>query len=74
MIKAALETESGTPLLFLGLSWENVTRLFDGKPILVRAEAMRELGLPDLMVALHYGHTEEAILAELKENGFKLPE
>ncbi|HEY0933725.1 MAG TPA: hypothetical protein VGD91_08285 [Trebonia sp.] len=69
MIKAAAKTKLGVPVLILGLSGENVTRLAAGEPIRVSAAAMRELGLPQLEVVLHYGRTEDDILAELSSHG-----
>ena len=74
MIKAAGKTALGVPLLLLGLSGENVTRLAAGEPIRVSASAMRGLGLPQLEVILHYGRTEDDILAELKAHGLELGE
>jgi hypothetical protein len=74
MIKAAGKTGLGLPVLFLGLSGENVTRLAAGEPIRVSATAMRELGLPQIEVVLHYGRTEDDIRAELKAHGVQLEE
>lgn len=74
MIKAAMKTASGTPVLFLGLSGENVTRLAAGEPIRVSAAAMSALGLPQVEVILHYGRTEGDILAELGAHGVKVEE
>ena len=45
MIKAVSRTGLGEPLLFLGLSGENVTRLVAGEPILITSAQMAELGL-----------------------------
>jgi hypothetical protein len=74
MIKAAGKTGLGVPMLFLGLSGENVTRLAAGEQIRVSAAAMRELGLPQIEVVLHYGRTEDDILAELKAHGMQVRE
>lgn len=74
MIKAGSRTALGEPLLFLGLSGENVTRLAAGEPILIRSAQMAELGLPPMVVAIHYGRTEEDILAEAKAHGITLRE
>ena len=72
MIKAASRTALGEPLLFLGLSGENVTRLAAGEPILIRSAQMAELGLPSMVIAIHYGRTEEDILDEVKAHGITL--
>lgn len=74
MIKAAGRTALGVPLLFLGLSGENVTRLAAGEPIRVSASAMAALGLPQMEVVLHYGRTEDDIVADLKAHGVKTGE
>jgi hypothetical protein len=74
MIKASAKTALGVPVLFLGLSGENVARLAAGEPIRVSAEAMRELGLPQVEVVIHYGKTEDDILAELKAHGMQVRE
>ncbi len=46
MIKAAGKTAFGTPVLFLGLSGENVTRLAAGEQVRVGASAMAAPGGP----------------------------
>jgi hypothetical protein len=74
VIKAAGKTKAGALVLFLGLSGENVTRLAAGEPIRVSAGAMAALGLPQVEVILHYGRTEDDILAELKAHGMQVGE
>ncbi len=69
MIRALTEV-NGQPMVFLGLSGENITRLIAGEPIMVN---MNELGLPPLNVVIMYGKTERAIAAELMEHGFIPP-
>lgn len=72
MIKASSRTALGEPMLFLGLSGENITRLAAGEPILIRSAQLAELGLPPMVIAIHYGRTEDDIVAELKEHGVTL--
>jgi len=72
VIKASSRTALGESLLFLGLSGENVTRLAAGEPILIRSAQMAELGLPPMVIAIHYGRTEEDIIAELGDYGIAL--
>jgi hypothetical protein len=72
VIKATGKTGLGLPLLLLGLSGENVTRLAAGEPIRVSAQHMAELGLPQMEVVIHYGRTEAAILDDLEAHGVKL--
>lgn len=69
MIKAAGKTAIGLPLLFLGLSGENVTRLAAGEPVRVTAQHMMELGFPAMEVVIHYGRTEQAIIDDLESHG-----
>ena len=72
MIKAASKTALGEHLLFLGLSGENITRLAAGEPIRVTSADMAALGLPPMVIAIHYGRTEEDIAADLEAHGVKL--
>lgn len=74
MIKASGRTGIGLPLLFLGLSGENVTRLAAGEPIRIRATDLVALGLPPIEVVIHYGRTEDAIREEIVSHGIKLHE
>lgn len=66
MIKARLVQADGSPLTILGLSGENVTRLIAGEPIVFAAS---EVGLGDGRICLIYGHTENAMVAELEQQG-----
>ena len=65
MIKARMTTTAGKPVVFLGLSGENVTRLTAGEPIRVDQAAMAELGLPGLEIVLAYGRTEDDIVKDI---------
>lgn len=62
MIKARGQARDGRPVVILGLSGENMTRLVADKPI--RFD-LAELGLPPCMVVIMYGTTEQAITARL---------
>jgi hypothetical protein len=66
---AAGKTAGGLPLMFLGLSGENVTRLATGEPILIKAIEMEALGLPPMVITICYGKTEQDIVAELRSHG-----
>lgn len=74
MIKAAGKTSLGLPVLFLGLSGENVTRLAAGEPVRVTAQHMTALGLPVMEVIIHYGKTEQVIISELESHGISVVE
>lgn len=72
MIKAAGKTGSGLPLLLLGLSGENVTRLAAGEPVRIQAGQLAQLGLPQMEIAICYGRTEQDILDEMRAHGITL--
>jgi hypothetical protein len=40
-----------------------------GEPIRITSAQMAALGLPPIVIVLHYGRTEAAILAEIEEYG-----
>jgi hypothetical protein len=65
VIKATGRTGDGRPLLILGLSGENVTRLTAGEPIRFDTASV---GLPPCVVLIVYGRTEDAIAADLKRH------
>lgn len=73
MIKGSGKTPLGLPVLFLGLSGENVTRLAAGEPIVVRPSEMAGLDLPVMSVVIGYGRTEEDIVETLRSAGL-MPE
>lgn len=52
---------NGTPVLLLGLTKENTTRLHDDKPILISAKEMIEMGFPPMEIAIVAGETEASI-------------
>lgn len=67
MLKArSTSKKDGRPLVILGLSGENVTRIVAGEPLVVD---MAEMGLPPMEVAIIYGRTEQAILENLRKDG-----
>lgn len=65
MIKGAGTTRNGQPLLIIGLSEINVTRLMAGEPILFETG---HLGLPPLHVLILGGRTEETIAADMRQH------
>lgn len=72
MIKAAGKTGLGLPLLLLGLSGENVTRLAAGEPIRIQAGHLAQLGLPQMEIVICYGRTEQDIADEIRAHGVTL--
>jgi hypothetical protein len=73
MVQAAGRSPMGDPFLFLGITAENVTRLVAGEPIVIPSDRMRELGLPPMVVGLHYGRTVEDVVAGLRARGMIAP-
>lgn len=69
MIKVPGRTGDGRPLLVLGLSGENMTRLMAGEPMVVDTG---QLGpafahLPSMSLVLLGGRTEQAIIDDLNK-------
>lgn len=64
MIKATAHTPDG-PVLLIGLSGENVARLYADEPIVVAAE---ELGLPHLQIVIVAGRTDDDITAAIRRH------
>lgn len=62
VIKATGTGKSGTPVLLIGLSHENLARLVADEPIAFDAE---ELGLPALRVLLMAAPTEQDLIAAI---------
>lgn len=69
MIKAVVRDRQG-PLVLLGLTGENVTRLMADEPVLVN---LAELRLPPLRIALIGGRTEADIIRQLETHYGPLP-
>lgn len=69
MIKATGANAAGRKFLLLGLSGENVTRLAAGEPILFD---MADIGEPGRDCIIVYGKTEQAIVQQLRDQGFKI--
>lgn len=64
MIKAtAYDGKSPQPIVILGLSGENMTRLMADEPIILD---LAEVGLPAQRIAIVGGRTEADIAAKLK--------
>lgn len=70
MIKAVLRDQAGAPVVLLGLSGENITRLMADEPISIN---LAELGLPPLRIAIVGGRTEAHITAQLDQQYGPLP-
>lgn len=60
-------TYEDKPMLLMGLSGENVTRLMAGEPIVLDGA---KVGFDNLMVVLIGGETEGAMAAALTVHGF----
>lgn len=66
MIKARLKLADGTPLVVLGLSGENLTRMMADEPIMF---SLSEVGLGRGRLVIVAGRTEETITKDLEEAG-----
>lgn len=69
MIKAVMRDQQG-PVVLLGLSGENITRLMADEPMLIN---LAELRLPPLRIALAAGRTEADIITQLELHYGPLP-
>lgn len=67
VIKASGQTADGKPLLILGLSGENMTRLMADEPIRLN---LADLDLPEIVVVIVGGRTEDAIAERLAAAGW----
>lgn len=70
MIKASGRDGDGRPVVFIGLSGENMTRLMADEPIRVD---LAELGGPACVVVLLGGRTERAITEQFERHGMVPP-
>lgn len=59
----------GTPLVGLGLSEENMNRLKQGMPILIKTDEMEKLLGVKAEIFIFYGQTEESMTADLQKAG-----
>lgn len=66
MLKAKGRREDGAPVMLLGLTGENVTRLVAGEPIVFDAAI---IGFPPCDVVVVYGRREQDIVDMLKAGG-----
>lgn len=66
MIKATGVSETGSPLLILGLSGANVTRLAANEPIVFD---LAEVGMAPCAVVIMYGRTDAAVMEKLRAGG-----
>lgn len=71
MIKATGSTADGKPLLIIGLSGENMTRLMTDEPIHINAA---NLGLPDMTILIVGGRTEADIANDLRKHNPNIKE
>lgn len=73
MIKFTAKAKDGLPLLALGITDENVTRLRAGLPVHVAPADLQQMGLPAMHITIMHGADERAIIHDLRENGVDLP-
>lgn len=66
MIKGAAGTVA-SPVILLGISGENFTRLLSDEPILVKLKDLHP-SLPDVSIVLIGGMTDDDLVNQLQEN------
>jgi hypothetical protein len=69
MIRAVLKRRGGD-LILLGITPENLHRLEQGQPVLVKGESIDK----PFDIAIVWGETEQAIADELRKTGVEIPE
>lgn len=62
------------PILVIGLSAENASRLLAGQPIKIAAQTVAEMGLPEMEIVILGGPTEDGIAADLRKVGWLRPD
>lgn len=70
MLKASGRSGDGRPLVILGLSGENMTRLMADEPI---EFDLADLGLPSTQVVIVGGRTEDDVAEQLRAHGLLPP-
>lgn len=67
MFKATSKMKDGRPLLLLGLSGENITRMMADEPVSVDVGKLP--GMPQMQVVIIAGKTEDDIADQLRSAG-----
>lgn len=67
MIKATSKMKDGRPMLLLGLSGENITRMMANEPVSVDVGKLP--GMPKMQIVIMAGKTEEEIADRLRAAG-----
>jgi len=73
VFKATSRMKDGRPLVILGMSGVNVTRMIAHEPVTVDVGALGD-GMPELQVVIMYGKTEAVIVDQLREAGLIGPD
>lgn len=73
MIKATSKMKDGRPLLILGLSGENFTRMLADEPMAIDVGSLGD-GMPALEVVLLAGKTEQDVVDQLRSAGLIGPD
>jgi hypothetical protein len=73
VIKFTAKSKDGRPLLALGITDENVTRLRAGLPAYVSPVDLQQMGLPPMHLMIVHGADERAIIHDLRQGGIDLP-
>jgi hypothetical protein len=73
MIQFAFRTNQG-PIGIIGINHENLRRLQAGMPLDINLKAITPPGTRMNRVVIHYAHTYEDVVKDVREGGFDIPE
>ena len=73
MIRAALQTDKG-PIGVIGINHENLRRMQAGMPLDINLKEITPPGMRMNRMVIHYAHTYEDVVKDLKEGGFPISE
>lgn len=73
MIQGAMMTDSG-PIGFIGINDENLRRMKAGMPLDINVKKITPIGTRINRVIIHYGHTYEDVVLDMKESNLPVDE
>jgi hypothetical protein len=73
MIQMALQTTDG-PIGIIGINEENLRRMQAGMSLDVDLTKITPPGTQILRVVIHYAHTYEDVLKDMREGGIEIPD
>ena len=73
MIQFAFRTNQG-PIGIIGINEENLRRMQAGMPLDINLKAITPPGTIMNRVVIHYAHTYEDVVRDVRQGGFDIPE